>query len=418
MSFTIAKAATTVIAGYGQLQVEYGTSEQIAAGVSTNSAGVAPTGTFQFYVDGQPVLSPQPIYESGGYEPRNTTNPYAWADSQTTYAFMPIGQHTLSATYSGDVNYAGGASSVIPVLVVQAPAEINGYGFEAPQGSPVVVGQSATAIATVFGSQYGAAPTGTVTFYDNNVALTDTVSYTSSVNPPILSALNTTTQHTFTTPGTHQITVGYSGDANYTSATVPVPQTLVVLGPLSVTPEGSVPVSSPGLNGSTTLAVTPNGGFTGTASLSCTPDPRASETTCSLTSGSSSGSTVQVNVPAAGLNVTLNVTTTAAHQVARLESPGFGSVSKVALAGMLLILLPIFKRHRKYFLCLIGLTLALSLGACGGGGGTGGGGGGGGGGGNTDPGTATGTYNFTITASTGSGSSLITSTTEVTVAVN
>jgi hypothetical protein len=89
-------------------------------------------------------------------------------------------------------------------------------------------------------------------------------------------------------------------------------------------------------------------------------------------------------------------------------------MSRVALAGILLILLPLFKRHRKYFLCLIGLAIALSLGACGGGSS----GGGGGGGGNTDPGTAAGSYRFTVTAATASGSSLVTTTTQVTLTVN
>jgi hypothetical protein len=90
-------------------------------------------------------------------------------------------------------------------------------------------------------------------------------------------------------------------------------------------------------------------------------------------------------------------------------------VSKIALAGILVLFLPLFKRSRKHLLCLIALAFVLSLGGCSGGGS---GGGGGGGGGTTDPGTAAGTYSFTITATTGSGSSLVNATTQVSVAVN
>jgi hypothetical protein len=125
---------------------------------------------------------------------------------------------------------------------------------------------------------------------------------------------------------------------------------------------------------------------------------------------------VQVNVTNAGLNVTLNVTTTASHQVARQDIPHFGFPSEVALAGILVLFLPRFKRHRRYFLCFFLLVLTLSLGACGGGGG--GGSTGSGGGGNTDPGTAAGTYSFTITTTTGTGASLVTAASQVSVTVN
>jgi hypothetical protein len=169
-NFTVAKAPTTIAAWLVGTPDQYGTSEQIAANVLTNSTGIAPTGTFQFYVDGQAVAGTQPIYESGPYNP-NGTNGWAWADATTSYAFPSVGQHTLSVSYSGDSNYAAGTSPAITVAVTQAVPIVNGYGFSNPQGQPVVVGQSATAVATIFGAQYGVAPTGTVTFYDNNVAL-------------------------------------------------------------------------------------------------------------------------------------------------------------------------------------------------------------------------------------------------------
>jgi hypothetical protein len=413
VSFTIAKASTTVNAGVAGLPVEYGDPEQTGADVATTSDGIAPTGTFQFFVDGNPNGQPLSIYESAPYEGvANGKSNYAWADAGTETTFLSVGDHTVSATYSGDANYAAGASPVATVSVTQAIPFFLGWGVGNPGGDSVFVGQAATATANLYGSQAGVPPTGTITLYDNNVALSGDVTYTTSTSPGILYA---TMYPVFSTPGTHQITVGYSGDVNYTSAVSPGAQSLVVLGPVSVTPAGTVPIASPGDSGSTTLAVTPNGGFSGSASLTCTPDPNAKETTCSLTSGTSSGSTVQVTVGAAGVNVTLNVTTTAPHQVARQERPAVGSVSKIALAGILVLFLPLFKRSRKHLLCLIALAFVLSLGGCSGGGS---GGGGGGGGGTTDPGTAAGTYSFTITATTGSGSSLVNATTQVSVAVN
>jgi hypothetical protein len=409
-SFSIAKAPTTVSANVLGLPVQYGTSEEIGAGVATTSDGVAPAGTFQFFVDGNPI-SVNVNIESFPYGGVANGKPnYASESGTSSTEFLSIGSHTLSVKYSGDANYAAGASAVATVSVVQATPSFSSWGVQNPGGNSVIVGQTATAVATVAGAQAGAAPTGTVTFYDGGTAIPGTVSYTSTnAGEGLDSALNATMSVVFSTAGTHQITVSYSGDANYTSANGATVQSLTVQGPVSVTPAGSVSISGPGQSGSTTLAVAANGGFTGTASLTCTPDPAASEATCSLTSGSSSGSTVQVNVTATAVNVTLNVTTTASHQTARLESPG--STPTVALAGILLVLLPLFKRNRRYFLCLIGLAVALSLGACGGGGS-------GGGGGTTDPGTSAGTYKFTIKATTGNGATLVTSSTQVTVTVN
>jgi Pro-kumamolisin, activation domain/Bacterial Ig-like domain (group 3)/Subtilase family len=406
-SFIITKAPTTISAGYSGTPVQYGTLEQINTDVLTNSYGIAPTGTFQFYVDGQPVLAPQPIYESSGYQPNNKTSPWAWADSSANYAFVPIGQHTLSATYSGDNNYSAGTSPNTAVVVTQAYANISGFGFANPQGDPVVVGQTRTGIATVFGSQYGLAPTGTITFYDNNVALTNPVTYTSSYNPPALSVLNATTQHVFTTPGTDQITVSYSGDANYRSATSSGAQSLNVLGPVSVTPAGIMTIPVPGQSGSVSLTVTPNGGFTGTVTLSCAAPSSAAETTCGFGTGSNITPTLQITITGPSATANFNVTTTAQHQVAALSE---GRSSGLLLAVLILVIAPIKRWRRTLRLMALAIVLVLSQASCGGGGG-----GSGGGGGTTDPGTPVGTYSFTVTAATGSGSSAFSTPSQVTV---
>lgn len=415
VSFTIAKAPTTVNAGVAGLPVEYGNLEDTEAGVVTTSDGIAPTGSFQLFMDGNPLGQPISVNESRSYGGvANGTTYYAGAGASEEATFLSVGNHTLSAQYSGDINYAAGTSAITTVQVTQAIPIVAGYGVPNPMGDPVVVGQSRTATANLFGSQRGVPPTGTITFYDNNVALSGTVTYIlSNATSTIMSSLYASMPVTFSTSGTHRITVGYSGDANYTSATSTGSQSLVVLGPVSVTPSAGVTISSPGQSGSTALSVTPNGGFSGTVSLSCTPDPNAKEATCNLASGPSSGSTVQVNVSGSGLNVALNVATTAAHQVAWLGVPHFGPSSGLALASLLTLFLPLFRRHRKYFLCFIALTLTLSLGACAGGGSTSSGGSG-----NTDLGTLTGTYSFTVTATTGSGANLVTSTTQVAVMVN
>jgi trimeric autotransporter adhesin len=379
----------------------------------------APTGTFQFYVDGQPALAPQPIYESSGYQPNNTATPYAWADAQTAYTFLSTGQHTLSAAYSGDSNYAGSSSSTVTVPVTQATSGVNGYGFPNPQGQPVVVGQSATGIATIFGSEYGVAPTGTVTFYDNNVALTNPVTYTSSTAPLLLSSLDATTQHVFTTVGTHQITVSYSGDSNYKSATTPVPQSLNVLGPISLS-VGGITVSAPGQSGSTAVTVTPNGGFTGTVNLSCQVSTGMTSyndlPTCS----------VPASVTISGTSVataTLTAYTTAATSGTLVPGPDpirLGGATTI-LAGLVMFGIRSKRRRWKSIVGAVLLAvLAVSVGALGcggGGGGSGSGSGGGNGGGGGNSGTTTGSYSVAVTG-TDATTGKITARTTLTLTVN
>jgi hypothetical protein len=406
-SFTIAKASTTTTAGFGGTPIEYGNQEQIAADVLTNSYGVAPTGTFQFSVDGQPVLAPQPIYESGGYNNANGNNNWAWADAQTTYTFLAVGQHTLSASYSGDGNYAASASSSVNLSVTPAPPFFTTFGWNVPSQT-ATMGQQTTATATLFGSEHGAAPTGTITFYDNGAAISGTVTYSGqAASGNVGSLLTGSIPFTFTSAGNHALTASYSGDTNYLTATSPGSNTVTVLGPFSAS-AGAITVTAPGQSGTTVLTVTPNGGFTGTVTLSCTAPVSAAETTCGFGSGSSFAPSGQLTIAGAAATINFQVTTTAQHKVASLStwrSSGF------VLAVLLVVIAP-RKRYRGLCLVMLGAILVFGAASCGSGGG-----GGGGGGGTTDQGTLPGTYNFTVTATSGSGASAYTTSTQVSVTV-
>ena len=396
---------TTVVSGSGN-PVQYGNYEDVIANLVTTSDGVAPTGTFQFFQDGMSVSTPQTIYANEGYDGLiNGIRKYARANGALLELFLSIGNHTVSAQYSGDANYAASTSPVATISVIKAKAAFSSLSASNTAGGQVVAGLSAIASANLNGSQ-GLVPTGNITFYNSNVAIPGTVTYTSTSG-----YLGAKLPIVFPTPGTYLIRADYSGDANYTSATYPA-QPVVVVGPVSMTRGPVIVIPSPGLGGSTSLAVIANGGFSGTAAISCTPDSNAKETTCSLTSGSSTGSTVLVNVVGSGSTMTLNVTTTAAHQ-ARIDGPSLGTTSKIAFAVMLAVFLPAFRRRRKYALCFLGMFLALGLGAC-----SGAGGGGNAISGSTDSGTALAQYYFTVTETTGSRSSQLSTSVQVPVLVN
>jgi subtilase family serine protease len=404
-SFTVAAAPTTLSVGPATITgVQYGNFTQIGADVITTSDGSAPTGTFQFIQDGSPLGSPQGVYESGPYNPNNGS--YAWADTQTTTHFNSVGNHTLSAEYSGDAYYAPSTSPTSTYVVAQAQPFFNSYGWET-YNENVYVGQTVTARAQLYGSQYGALPTGGVTMFDNNVAFPGPVTY-SQYNGMLVA----TSSYTFTTPGTHLFTATYAGDMNYLPATITSPQTITVLGPVSVTTGSQMNIASPGQSGSTILTLTANQGFTGTVSLSCTAPTAAKESTCGFTNGSTTGATLQVDLEAASTTVTFNVITTAPHNSAALTSGAtvLGTLG-LGLIGILLLPGRRFRRMLPGAVMLICLTTLLL--GCGGGSS----GGGGGGGGFTDQGTPPGTYSFTVTSTTGSGSTAISVTTPVTVTV-
>ena len=381
-NFVVTKAPTMIFADYAGTPVQYGDQEQIGATVLTTSTGIAPTGTFQFYVDGHPAGAPQPVYESSGYSHTNGKNNWATADAISTYTFTSLGQHTLSVTYSGDVNYAGGTSAIVDVPVTQGQAAINGYGFSDPQGQPVVVGQSATGIATVIGLGSGPAPTGTVTFYDGNTALTDPVSYTTSG-----VELDATTEHVFTSAGVHQISVSYSGNANYTSATTPVPQALNVLGPLSLS-AGTLNALAAGQTGTVTVTVTANAGFTGAVSLSCLVTTSLTGNTYPPTCSLPSSVTISGTSSA---SATLTVGTTPG-STARIKTPSqwFGG-GGIVLAVLFLFGIPSRRRAWRVVLCIASVAMISAIGCGGGASGSGGGGG------SRVSGTTPGAYVVTVT---------------------
>lgn len=407
-TFSIAKASTTTTAGLGGTPVEYGNQEQIAADALTTSYGSAPTGTFQFSVDGQPVLAPQPVYESGGYNNANGNNNWAWADSQTTYTFLSVGQHTLAASYSGDVNYTASASSSVTLTVTPAQPGFTTFGWNVPSQT-AYIGLQTTATATLFGSEHGVAPTGTITFYDNGIAISGTVTYSGqAASGTVGSLLTGSIPYMFTSAGNHSLTASYSGDSNYLTATTPISDTVNVLGPFSAT-AGAIVVASPGQSGSTVLTITPNGGFTGTVTLSCTAPASAAETTCGFGSGSGVASTAQLAIAGAAATTNFQVTTTGQHQVASLMA---WRSSGIALAVLLVVIAP-RKRYRGLYLLMLSVILTLGNTSCG----SGGAGGGGNGGGTTDQGTPVGTYSFTVTATSGSGANVYTTSTQVSVTV-
>jgi len=131
------------------------------------------------------------------------------------------GTHQFSASYPGDNSYENSAGSYA-LSVTPALTKMSGpFGFI---NLPAIVGTSVQVSETAMATSpfSGAAPTGTITFYDGGVPIAGTVTYSAVPGSTGGFAMLTgTITTTFTSSGTHQISAKYSGDANYAGATDP-----------------------------------------------------------------------------------------------------------------------------------------------------------------------------------------------------
>jgi N-acetylneuraminic acid mutarotase len=157
-----------------------------------------------------------------------------------------------------------------------------------------------------------------------------------------------------------------------------------------------------------TITVTPAGGFTGKVTLTAvvTSSPAGAVHPPTLSFGATTPVTIAGTNPG---NATLTISTTAATSAA-LHSPASQTRGPLAIGGatlaFLFLLFGIPTQRRKWQklvgFAVLFVLLAGAFVACGGGGNGGsGGGGGGGGGGTSDPGTTPGDYTITVTAVSG-----------------
>ncbi len=123
---------------------------------------------------------------------------------------LSLGQHSLTASYSGDTNHAPSTSSILPELVVQAATATL-----SSTNNPSASGQNVLFAAGFAGG--GVSPSGTATFRDNGVLL---------ATVPLNSTGAATYATTALSVGTHTISVSYAGDNNYSAISAQLLQTV------------------------------------------------------------------------------------------------------------------------------------------------------------------------------------------------
>lgn len=305
---------------------------------------------------------------------------------------LPLGTDTVTASYGGDSNYLP-ATATTTVNVGLAPTLT-------AAANPATINQveSTAFTAVVSGSTGLAVPTGYIVFNDTSSTFQDTETLINgkATSKPLFAGGYL--------PGTESITVYYSGDATYGPATITTPLTIVSGTTLPFSLSASNLSIAPGAStgNTSTITVTPQGGFTGSVYLTCTltayPSGAAYLPGCSIPASVSITGSSAVTASMT-ISSTAPSTTQARYNPAPAVKPNPpAQFLFFALTGTLFFFRG--QRGRKsdlrfvlVFLLVIALLFMMS---CGGGSSSGGGG-------QTIPGTTAGSYTFTVYAALTSG---------------
>jgi hypothetical protein len=201
-AITVTKA-TTNISVTAPASAEPGQAFTTTAAVSATSSGLAPTGTVSFFANGTALPGTVQYSPVNGGPSNNASLSASLSTSISTF-----GNYTITATYSGDTNYATSASSnQVPIVI--PPFNIS------PNNVTISAGQSGTASVTL--SPLGGF-TGQVTI-QCTLPANMLEATCPSVNTTIADANPVTASVVITTTGPHQV-----------AAIVPIGKGLYVFG--------------------------------------------------------------------------------------------------------------------------------------------------------------------------------------------
>ena len=211
---------------------------------------------------------------------------------------LAIGTDTLTVTYSGDPIYASTTDTSITLQVDGLTPTVTVTPSLATLNSNTPLPVAVTVTATS-GSP---TPGGTITLSSG--------SYSSGAQPLTAGSYNFTIPAYSLAAGSNTLTVTYSGDSVYTAASNNAVSVSVTLSTFALSAAGSSLTLTPGAatGNTSTISVTPAGGFTGAVNLSCAvttslPSPTSPATCAISTPVSITGSTAATS--------TLTVSTTA-----------------------------------------------------------------------------------------------------------
>jgi sugar lactone lactonase YvrE len=242
------QVATTLTVSPVAGTISYGQPVTFIATLAPASFNVAnATGTVTFSING---VQQKPIALNG------TT-------ASITVLSLPGGQNSISASYSGDLNYAASLAPAVLVTVATATTTTSlsiGTSYTNPTSS--LPGGVVTLTAVITPSVAGVLD-GTVSFTSGG-----TILGTASVTPSTGGNYQATFTSTTIPAGSYSITATYSGNANYLGSTSSSAPLLVAAAGIQMTANPTSITSTPSVAGSTTLTVA---SVSGLGSSSSTP---------------------------------------------------------------------------------------------------------------------------------------------------
>jgi Bacterial Ig-like domain (group 3) len=342
-------------------------SEMVTSAVS----GVVPTGTITFFDGANALMGHVTLTGQAG-----SAGAFSNLAGSSSTAFATSGVHQLTASYSGDSNYAASTSAPATISIFYPTnALIN--------ASSVLVnlGQSVTLTATVTSTYKSPAMTGVFQFTgDGSIAGQITPSLGTDANGnQVLTATVIFTPQTF-----EGIGMTYSGDANFNQSSAFISVNVIV-------PDFSIAATTPSLNiaagqsGMAVLNVMPLSNVSSSVALSCS-FIAISGVACAFNPGSSvalaNGAPTAADVTISTLPPSLSMTTQfAAPRSPRsrgLPPPGQRLLAVADGLAILLLCGLSFARRSRIAASFGMLALLGSLLSCGGSSTSIGGGGGGG----------------------------------------
>jgi Bacterial Ig-like domain (group 3)/FG-GAP-like repeat len=358
-----------------QFDTGFGAMLSVTVANPAGSTAATPTGYIEFY-DGSTIL--------GG--------PNTLSNGSTTFgSSLSLGLNTLTARYSGDLIHTPGSASIVDDVQATPTILLN------PPATQATTAQATTFTIAVNGGNGNPTPTGSVVLAGGGFTSTPSALQTGSASITVPAGALPVGNYTLTatyTPDSASTTLYLSASGTASFDVVTAPPGFTVTGTaLTITPGATTGNTS-------TITLSPAGGFTGNVALSAavTSGPAAAQYPPTFSFGSTSPVAI---TGTGGATATLTVTTTAPSNSAYLRPTG-GNLRWCGISGASLALMLLFgirRRHIRWGAALrMGLLLVAigcsSLG-CGGNSGSGGGGGSG------APGTTAGTYTVTITGTSG-----------------
>ncbi|RNL65217.1 hypothetical protein EFK50_04435 [Nocardioides marmoriginsengisoli] len=195
ISQQVNKASTSTSLVSSAPTAVFGQPVTFTATVAPTAPGAgAPSGTIVFK-DGATTIGTEPVNSGTGEQ------------ASITVSNLSVGQHAISATYSGDASFNGSAGNT-----AQAVTRAQTTTVVASSANPAASGEGVQYTATVSPVAPGAGdPSGTVRFFVNGANLGGPVAISNGVaTSPNFASL---------TPGVYKITATYSGDGNFVAST-------------------------------------------------------------------------------------------------------------------------------------------------------------------------------------------------------